>query len=165
MNMIRHITNLTVPNATAEQFYDFMINPINDHYRAWWPDEHLEFYIAKPSDKNHIGDEVYYNEYLGETRRLKFFAAVVIANRPTNIAWQMKKAGIRLPAVLSVEFTDASDGLQINHELRIGFGSVGKILDPLIRLYFTKSFATALEKHCLEEWPRLAQYLMGKSGI
>ena len=57
--MIRHITKLIVPNATAEQFYDFMINPNNDRYRAWWPEEHLKFYITKPGDKNHLGDEVY----------------------------------------------------------------------------------------------------------
>lgn len=70
----------------------------------------------------------------------------------------MKKLGLRLPAFLSLEFTDSAKGLQINHELRIGFDGIGKILDPLIRVYFTKSFADALEKHCLEEWPRLARY-------
>ena len=160
--MIRHTTSLTVPNATTEQFYDFMISPNNERYRAWWPEEHLEFYITKPGDENHLGDEVYYDEYLGEARRLKFFAAVVAANRPVSIAWQMKKAGLLLPAVLSVEFTDTPQGLQINHELRLGFGGAGKIFDPFIRLYFNKSFADALEKHCLEEWPRLSEYLAKK---
>jgi hypothetical protein len=71
----------------------------------------------------------------------------------------MKKAGLRLPAVLSIEFIDTPKGVKINHELRLGFSGVGKILDPLISLYFTQSVADALEKHCLEEWPRLAKYL------
>ena len=160
--MIRHTTKLTVPNAKAEQFYDFMINPDNDRYRAWWPEEHLEFYITKRGADNHLGDEVYYDEYLGEERRLKFFAVVITADCPNIIAWQMKKAGVLLPAVLSVEFTDTPEGLHINHELRIGFGGAGKILAPFIKLYYTKSYADALEKHCLEEWPRLAEYLNRK---
>jgi hypothetical protein len=159
--VIRHITTLTVPNATAEQFYDFMSNPVSERYHAWWPEEHLAFFLTKPGESNHLRDEVYYDEYLGKSRRLKFFAVVVAANRPYHVAWQMKMAGVRLPAVLSVKFTDTSEGLEINHELRIGFGGAGKILDPFIRLYFTKSYASALEKHCLEEWPRLAAYLAG----
>lgn len=158
--MIRYATNLVVQNAKAEQFYDFMINPNNENYCAWWPEEHLKFYITKSGDERHLGDEVYFDEYLGESRRLKFFADVITANRPTNIVWQMKKFGIRFPAFLSLEFTDIEKGLKINHELRIGFGGIGKILNPLIRIYFTKSFANALEKHCLEEWPRLTEYFM-----
>jgi hypothetical protein len=157
--MIRCITDLTVPNATAEQFYAFMINPDNGRYRAWWPEEHLSFFIVKSRCQDHLGDVVYYDEYVGEARRLKFFATVVEAHYPTSIAWQMKKAGVPLPAVLSVEFTDTPEGVKIQHELRLGFRGVGKILDPLIGLYFTKAFADALEKHCREEWPRLAKYL------
>ena len=160
--MICHTTIITVPNAKAEQFYDFMINPDNDSYRSWWPEEHLEFHITKHGAANHLGDEVYYDEYLGEKRRLKFFAVVVSAKRPSNIAWQMKKASVLLPAVLSVKFTDTSEGLHIHHELRIGIGCFGRVLDPFIRLYFTKSFEKALKKHCLEEWPRLAVYLENK---
>lgn len=83
--MIRHMTSLVVSNVRAEQFYDFMINPNSNLYRAWWPEEHLDFHITKPGEISHLGDEVYYDEYLGETRRMKFFADVVIANRPNNI--------------------------------------------------------------------------------
>ncbi len=157
--MIRHATTLTVPDVTAEKFYDFMINPDNDRYREWWPKEHMAFYVVKFGDKNHLDDTVYYDEYLGETRRLKFFAIVTIADRPAQIAWQMKKAGLRLPATLNVKFSDTPDGLRINHELRVGFNGIGKILDLFLRFYLTKSFEQALEKHCLEEWPRLAKYL------
>lgn len=160
--MIRHMTSLIVSNVRAEQFYDFMIKPDSKLYRAWWPEEHLDFHITKPGEISHLGDEVYYDEYLGEIRRLKFFADIVIANRPTNIVWQMKKFGIRLPAFLDLEFVDTANGLKINHELRIGFNGIGIILDPFIRIYFTKSFANALKKHCLEEWPRLAEFYMKK---
>ena len=159
-DLIYHTTQLVVADSKAEQFYDFMINPNNDRYQEWFPYEHLAFYITNPGTISHLGDEVFFDEYLGSTHRLKFFADVVIANRPTSAAWQMKLMGLRLPAVLSLKLTDTSNGLQIDHELRIGFNGIGKVLDPLIRLYFTKSFSDALSKHCLEEWPRLGQYLM-----
>ena len=157
--LIYHTTQIVVLNAKAEQFYDFMINPDNDRYREWFPNEHLAFYITKPGAINHLGDEVFYDEYLGSTRRLKFFADVITANRPTSAAWQMKLMRLRLPAVLSLELTDTPNGLQIDHELSIGFNGIGKVFDPIIRLYFTKSFSDALSKHCLEEWPRLGKYL------
>jgi fibrillarin-like rRNA methylase len=32
----------TVQNTKAEQFYNFMIMPDNEQYRAWWPEEHLQ---------------------------------------------------------------------------------------------------------------------------
>lgn len=158
--MIQHTTKLVVPHATAEQFYDFMIEPDNELYQAWFPEEHLAFFITRLGNTEHLGDEVYYDEYLGGTHRLKFFADVIIAERPATIAWQMKKAGVRLPAVLKLELTDTAGGLQIIHALRVGFGGIGRIFDSLIRLYFTKSFSNALSKHCLEEWPRLAEYLI-----
>ncbi len=39
--MINHLVALTVPGATAERFYDFMIDPNTEKYHAWWPEEHL----------------------------------------------------------------------------------------------------------------------------
>jgi hypothetical protein len=157
--MISHIVETVVPNATAEQFYDFMITPNTLQYKEWWPEEHLQYQIIKHGDENHLGDEVYFDEYLGEKRRLAFFAIVTKAIRPNQIIWQMKKADIRLPAFLNLEFKDSSNGLIIKHELKLGYSSFGKLLDPFIRLYFNKSFRTALEKHCQSEWPKLAEYL------
>ncbi|MDO5602524.1 MAG: hypothetical protein Q4G07_07115 [Oscillospiraceae bacterium] len=158
--MIYHTTQLVVTNAKAEQFYDFMINPDNDRYQKWFPNEHLAFYITKRGASSHLGDEVYYDEYLGGVHRLKFFAEVVTANRPACAAWQMKRMGLRIPAVLRLELADTPNRLQIDHKLCVGFSGIGKLFDPFIRLYFTKSFADSLSKHCLEECPRLAKYLM-----
>ena len=157
--MINHLVELTVNNATAESFYNFMINPNNDKYRQWWPEEHLQFYITKHGNTDHLGDEVFYNEYLGKKRRLAFNALLTTANKPNNIVWQMKKAGIKLPAFLSVDFLDTKDGLYIRHELKVGFSGIGKLIDPFIKLYINKSFLAALEKHCLTEWPKLAYFL------
>jgi hypothetical protein len=157
--MISHIVELSVSGAKAEQFYDFMINPDSRRYREWWAEEHLEFRIVKRGSKEYLGDEVYYDEYLGGKRRLAFFAVVTAAIRPNKIIWQMKKAGTRLPAYLDLELHDSPEGIQIRHELRIGYPGIGRIFDPFIRIYFNKSFRAALEEHCRIEWLKLAEYL------
>ena len=65
-----------------------------------------------------------------------------------------------MPAFLELRLLDSTDGVVIEHELRVGYKSIpGRLLDPLIRLYINRSFQDALEKHCLTEWPRLAEML------
>jgi len=157
--MIRHTVELTVPTATAQQFYDFMINPCDQRYSGWWPGEHLQFHIVKHGDENHVGDIVFVDEYLGKSRRLIFFGIVIAANRPNKIEWQMMKAKLRLPAILELELNDTDEGVRVKHELRIGYLGIGKLLDPFIKLYFNKSFQNALEEHCKIEWFKLVEYL------
>jgi len=156
--MIRHTVELTVPNATAEQFYNFMINPCDEHYREWWQGEHLQFHIVKHGEENHLGDVVFMDEFLGKNRRLTFYAVVITANHPNKIEWQMKKAGLRLPAIVELELHDTDEGIRLKHELRIGYSGIGKLLDPFIRLYFNKSFQKALEEHCKIEWFKLVEH-------
>ena len=157
--MIRHTVKLTVPNATSEQFYDFMINPCDERYSNWWQGEHLQFHIVKNGNEKHLYDVVFMDEYLGKNRRLTFFAIVITANFPNKIEWQMTKAGLRLPAIVELELYDSDEGIKLKHELRIGYPGAGKLLDPFIRLYFTKSFQKALEEHCKIEWFKLVEYL------
>ena len=157
--MITHQFELHVPNATAEQFYDFMINPCDQRYSEWWPGEHLQFHIVKHGDGNHKGDIVFMDEYIGKGRRLTFDAVVTIANRPNKIEWQMIKAGLRLPAYVELELNNSPGGINLMHTLRIGYTGLGKILDPFIRLYFNKSFQAAHDEHCKIEWPMLVEYL------
>ena len=157
--MIRHTVELTVPGATAKQFYDFMITPCDKRYSEWWPGEHLKFHIVKHGNKKHLGDVVFMDEHLGKNRRLTFFAVVTTANAPSKIEWQMIKAKMRLPSVVEFELNDSDEGVRLKHELRIGYSGIGKILDPLIKIYFNKSFRNALEEHCKIEWFKLAYYL------
>ena len=159
MGMIRHTVELVVPNAQAEQFYDFMINPSDQRYSEWWQGEHLQFHIVRQGNENHLGDIVFMDEFLGKSRRLTFFAIVITANRPNKIEWQMMKWNLRLPAIVELHLTDSNEGVYLKHELRIGFSGIGKLLDPFIRLYFNKSFQKALEEHCKIEWYKLAEYL------
>lgn len=158
--MVHHVIELEIEHATAEQIYDFMISPNDEQYHQWWPEEHRQFHITKPGSKNHLGDEVYFDENLGTAHRLAFHAKVRTAHRPHTIVWQMKKGGVRLPAFLELTLRDSLDGLKIRHELKIGYASIpGKLLDPLIRLYFNQSFQRALEMHGKAEWPKLASLL------
>jgi hypothetical protein len=165
--MIIHTVELTIPNARSEQFYDFMINPSDERYREWWQGEHLQFHIVKTSKRkssthdgdNHLGDVVFMDEHIGKDHRLIFYAVVVTADRPNKITWQMKKAGLRLPAFVTLELYNSSNGIKLRHELRIGYKGLCKILDPFIRMYFSKSFRKALEEHCKIEWYKLSDYL------
>ena len=157
--MIKHTVELVVPNAYAEQFYDFMIEPCDQQYSGWWPGEHLKFHIVKSGDENHLGDIVFMDEYLGKNRRLTFNAIVVTAKRPNKIEWQMKKAGLRLPAIVGLTLCDTAEGVKLKHELRIGYSGIGRLLDLFIKTYFNNSYQNALEEHCKIEWFRLAEYL------
>jgi len=126
--MIRHTVELTVQNAKAEQFYDFMINPCDERYSEWWPGEHLQFHIVKHSSENHVGDIVFVDEYLGKNRRLIFYGIVITASYPNKIEWQMMKAKLPLPAILELELNDTNEGVRVKHELRIGYSGIGKAL-------------------------------------
>ena len=157
--MIKHIVELLIPQATAEDFYDFMINPTDERYSKWWPEEHIKFHIIKHGDSSHHGDLVYFDEKVGENHRLTFRAIVAKANRPNIISWEMISLGIRLPAIVELKLTNASEGLMLRHELRLGYNGIGKPLDYLIGLYFNKSFKNALEAHCNIEWYKLRDML------
>ena len=157
--MITHTVELCVPSARAKQFYDFMINPCDKRYSEWWPNEHLQFHIVKHGNENHLGDVVFMDEYLGRNRRLTFHAVVITASYPNKIEWQMKKAGIRFPAVVELGLNDSDEGVKLKHELRMGYLGIGKLLDPFIKLYFNQSYRKALEEHCKVEWFKLAEYL------
>lgn len=160
--MICHVVHLTIPDARAESFYGFMTNPSDDVYRRWLPDEHWAFHIVKRGQETHLGDLVYYDEILGTKKhRLAFYATIVVADRPSRIVYQMRKFGLSLPGYLDISFADAGEGLILTHEVRIGWRGVGAIIDPILRLFFNKSFFAALEGHCEREWRCLAEILKG----
>jgi len=161
--LVKHIAGLVVPNANAGQFYDFMIDPNDEQYRKWWPEEHFQFHITRNGEENHIGDRLFFDEKIGPKYRLSFHAVVLTATRPNRIVWQMIKAGIHLPAYLELRLIDSSDGVVVEHELRAGYKNFpGKILDPFIKLYLSKPFQKALEDHCMIEWPKLAEFINNK---
>jgi hypothetical protein len=97
------------------------------------------------------------NEYVG-ARRVRLMGIVVEAVSGKRLVWQLK-AGIRLPVWLSLEFADATDGVTITHRIRAGWTGWGRHLDPIFRLYFSRSFAAALDAHVRTEFRLLGERL------
>ena len=75
-----------------------------------------------------------------------------------KIVWQLKKI-VRLPAWLRLEFTDHLEGTEIKHTLEVGFQVIGRVIDPLLRLYFNADFAKELDEHARAEFPMLVSML------
>jgi hypothetical protein len=145
--------------ANAEQFYTFMINPPPEVYAHWLPDEHHEFHIVRHSKTTPVGDLIFFDQHISPKHRLKFYAITKTANKPNRVVFHMRKFGINIPGYLELEFCDISDGLLLVETIRIGFGGIGKVFDPFIRMVFNKSFFEALDGHHKREWTNLADIL------
>jgi hypothetical protein len=104
-----------------------------------------------------VGDVIYMDEYVG-TRRLRMKGIVAEAVPRKRLVWHLVKV-IRLPARLALELTDYEGGVAITHTTSAGFRGVGRILDPLVRLYFSREFARALDEHVKTEFPLLRDRL------
>lgn len=154
--MILMRTEVEVSGISGRTVSDFMLNCTDEDYQSWWPGTHLAFHTVNrfPND---LGNLVHIDEYVG-SRRLKFEGVVVKTIPGKEIIWQVKKV-LRLPAWLVLEFRDSSKGVVIAHTLKVGFGGIGRLLDPFLRLYLTSGFEKDLEKHAHIEFTKLAEVL------
>ena len=78
-----------------------------------------------------------------------------------EIVWQMMK-GVPLPARLALEFVDDDTGVNITHALKAGFEGIGRMIDPILRLYLTGEFAKDMEEHAHIEFTRLVRMLSSR---
>jgi hypothetical protein len=62
---------------------------------------------------------------------------------------------------LSLELADYDGGVAITHTVEAGLKGAGGVLDPLIRLYFSRAFAVAVDDHVKSEFPMLRDRLRG----
>lgn len=157
--MIKHTMKSKLPKTEAAKFYDFMINPPPEIYKRWLPDEHHEFHIVKHSARTPIGDLVFFDQHIGKKHRLRFYATIRVAEKPKHILYQMRRFGIDLPGYLELELCDTADGLVLTETIHIGYNDFGKLLDPVIRLFFSKSFFKEMNEHHKREWANLADIL------
>lgn len=149
-------TQLRVHGIKGKEIFDFLVNP-NDHaYQQWWPGTHLQLHTLKRSE-DHVGDVIYMDEYIGD-RRVRMKGVVVEATPGHVLVWQFLKV-IRLPVRLSLELADEEGGVAITHTIEAGFKGPGRLLDPLLRLYFTRKFAAAMGDHVKTEFPLLRDRL------
>ena len=150
-----------LPSAQATEFYDFMVAPPPEVYARWLPDEHHEFHVAKRGKETPVGDLIYFDQHISPKYRLKIHAIIRIANKPSRVVFQMRKLGVNLPGHLELAFIDTAEGLLLTETIRIGFSGFGKILDPVIRVAFNKSFFKEMNAHHKREWVNLAEILQG----
>jgi len=149
-------TRVAVQGITGRHVTDFFINCADADYQRWWEGTHLQFHtINRAADV--IGSLVYFDEYVGR-HRLKFKGRITEYAAGKRIEYRMAK-GLSLPAWLVLEFQDSPGGVDIVHTVRAGYQGVGRILDPLIRLYLSDDFERALNEHADAEFSRLGDHL------
>ena len=157
--MIIHTMKSTLPGAKAERFFDFMVNAPQDIYVNWLPEEHYKFHLIRKGDNAPVGNFFYFDQNIGKKHRMKFHATTVVALRPTRVVYQMRRFGITLPGFLELNLENTVDGLVLVEQIRIGFGGIGKVFDPFIRIVYSKRFFTEMDAHHIREWKCLAECL------
>ena len=157
--MIIYAFHSKLPNAKADEFYNFIINAPAEVYANWLPEEHYEFRVVKRSNKSPIGDLFYFDQNIGHKYRMKFYAIIRIASKSDRVVFQMRKYGINLPGYLALDFSDTAEGLLLTETLRIGLSGLGKICDPFIKIVYGKRFYLEFKEHHKREWQCLADIL------
>ena len=155
--MITLRSEVSVRGISAHEFLVFMVNCTDADYQEWWPGTHLAFHTIQRYP-NEIGNIVYFDEYVGKTR-LKFKGIITDYVPGQRVIWQMI-LGVKLPAWLEIECWEQSKRLHIIHTLTAGFSGIGKILDPLLRIYLSEDFRVELDEHAHTEFPMLAELLI-----
>lgn len=154
--MITYETKAHVGRLVAFRVYRFFLQSGDTVRQPGWSKTRLRFHIIKhvPGD---IGSVVYVDEDIGG-RHVRAMAVIVEAVPGRKLVLQVKKL-IRLPAWLVMTFEDVAGGVDVTHSLQIGYRGPGVLLDPLLRLYFPRSFGRALDDHLKAEFPRLEDLL------
>jgi hypothetical protein len=57
--------DVVVPGVTGRQISDFLLAPTDDRYRRWWPGTHLRFHVVRAGRRDHRGDVVLMDEFVG----------------------------------------------------------------------------------------------------
>lgn len=150
---------MTVDGLTGREITDFLLDCDDETYQAWWPGTHLELHVIKPGPgDDHVGDVVLMDEYIG-SRRVRLVGEVIEAVPGERIVWQFRVGGLRLPARLMLELTVHEGGVRLRHSITAGWSGRGRVLDPLWRLYFSKSFAGAMDRRVHTEFPLMRDLL------
>lgn len=157
--MISLQSRMHLDGVTARQITDFLLNPRDDTYRAWWPGTHLQFHVIRPvPGDDHVGDLVWMDELVG-SRRVSMAAEVVEAVPGARVVWRLRRWGVRLPIRVIVRLEADEAGVTLCHTIAAGWPGPGRILDPLWRHYFSASFADAMDEHARTEFRLLCDLL------
>jgi hypothetical protein len=150
-------SHVVVPGLTGAEVTDFLLQGNDAAYQAWWPGVHLQLHPVAVGGPDHVGDTVFMDEFVG-SRRIRMTGVVRSVERGRRLVWQMKK-GIVLPVWLTLTLADGEGGVSVCHTITAGWNGAGRLLDPLLRLYFTRGFAAAMDRHAHTEFTRLRDLL------
>ena len=150
-----------VAGLSAEVVTDFLMSCTDADYQQWWSGVHLQFHTVS-SVPGGVGSVVYMDEHIG-TRRVRMHAVMEQYVPGRILAWQLKKV-IRLPVRVLLQFTDNEDGVHISHTISAGLRGVGSILNPLLRAFFSQSFAAAMDEHVETEFHLLRDVVESRGG-
>jgi hypothetical protein len=150
-----------LPDVKAEDFFDFMVNAPQNIYADWLPEEHHEFHLIREGKNAPTGNFFYFDQNIGRKHRMKFYATLIVAERPTKVVFQMRKFGITLPGFLDLTFEDNADSLVLTEQIRIGYRGIGALIDPFVRIVYSKGFFMEMDEHHKREWQSLAKCLNG----
>jgi len=154
--MIELRSTVHVDRINAQEIFDFLMHPADALYQRWWPGTHLQLHPVGDADATG-SMRVHMDEFIGE-RRVKMNGVVREALPARRIVWQLEK-GIRLPVWLRLELKDEGADVTIAHTIRAGFAGIGRLLDPILRIYFSPKFERAMDEHVKAEFPRLRDML------
>jgi uncharacterized protein YndB with AHSA1/START domain len=145
-----------VAGLTGRDVTDFMMACTDEQYRNWWPGTHLQLHVLGRASAG-VGDVMLMDEFVGR-RRLRLHGVVEAVEPGRRLVWRFRKI-VPLPASLSLELTPVPGGVSVRHTVRAGWPGIGRVLDPLLRMYFTSRFITELDAHVRTEFPLLRDYL------
>ena len=156
-------SEVTVSGLTGMQVTDFLLDCDDDSYQAWWPGTHLELHVLEHGTGDfHVGDVVLMDEYIG-SRHVRLVGEVVEAVPGELIVWQFRLGGLRLPVRLTLALSTHEGGVRLRHNITAGWRGRGRVFDVLWRLYFSRSFARAMDRHVRTEFP-LMRDLLHRAG-
>jgi hypothetical protein len=148
-------SEVLVEGVSAQDVVVVLLHPNDERYQAWWPGTHLEYHLLEPGPgEGHVGDVVLMDEYIG-SRRVRMVAEVLEVIPAERLLWQLRRFRLRLPIWLSVELRAQGEGVLLRHTITAGWSGRARLFDPLWRLYFSRSFARAMDRHVRTEFPLL----------
>ncbi|MFG1930684.1 hypothetical protein ACGFK1_08490 [Mycobacterium sp. NPDC048908] len=155
---------MTVDGLTGREVTDFLLNCDDETYHTWWPGTHLELHVIKPGPaEDHVGDVVLMDEYIG-SRRVRLVGEVIEAVPGEKVVWHFRLGGLRIPVLLTLALRARENGVRLRHTITAGWPGRARVLDPLWRLYFSKSFAGAMDRHVHTEFPLMRDLLHRAAG-
>ena len=152
-------SEMTVDGLTGREITDFLLDCGDDTYQAWWPGTHLELHVLEHGPGgSHVGDVVLMNEYVG-SRHVRMVGEVIEAVPGEKIVWQLRQGRLRLPVRLTLVLRTGEHAVALRHTITAGWSGRGRVFDRLWRLYFSGSFAGAMDRHVHTEFPLMRDLL------